>query len=168
MRTRCCALVLIMIPHAACVPPAASPTFSKFVVSEPLVMSQYGDIHMGKRLIPLEDLEEMTRCNPTAHAEAVAAERLDDANGVFLGSTAVGLTGSLWMLGAMALSATPKERMLAGVAGIASSVVGLVSLIVLASIPSSHDHALKSVKLYNKGRPPCGPPLHPAAPAKDR
>ncbi len=168
MKARCCALVLIMIPHAACVPPAASPTFSKFVVSEPLVMSEYGDIKMGKRLIRLEDLEEMTRCNPAAHAEAVAAQRLDDADWVFGGSLAVGLTASLTMLGAMALSDTPKEKMRASVVGIAGCVVSLVSLIFLAALPSSHDRARSSTKLYNKGRPPCGPPLHPAAPAKDR
>ncbi len=135
MRAWCCALVLITIPHTACVPPAASPTSSTIVVSEPLVMSKYGDIHMGKRLIRLEDLEEITRCNPTAHAEAVVAERLDDADWVFLGSTVGGLTASLWMLGAMALSDTPKQRLQAGVVGIVSSAVSLVSLIVLAALP---------------------------------
>jgi hypothetical protein len=168
MRTRCCALVLLMIPHAACVPPAASPPFSKFVVSKPLVMNEYGEITMGKRLIPVEDLEEMTRCNPAAHAKAVAAGRLSAASWVFGGALVAGLTTSLWMLGAMGFSSTPKEKMQASVVGLGGSALALVSLIFVAALPSSHDRALSAVKLYNKGRPPCGPPLHPAAPAKDR
>jgi hypothetical protein len=157
-------LVLVLVAHTACVPPAASPALSTLVVSQPLEMDDHGAVKMGAKRI---SLEEVTRCNPAAHAEALRAQRLGTAESVVGSVTFYSGAGSLTALLLVGLAGDISKTPLP-VVGVLSAgyLVFFASGMTYLALPSDRDHRRKAVNLYNQGRPPCGPPLRPTGPAK--
>jgi hypothetical protein len=150
-------LIFALVAQAACVPPAAHPAVTP-ASSGQLVLEEDGDVVSNGKVV---SLEEVTRCNPAAHAEAL---RAGDSFRTSMIVSVVGLTGivaSLAALGVYGLSRTPQPSWVLGV-GIGGSLGSLGVGVTGAVLSLDRRHKRNAVDLYNQGLPPCGPSPAPA------
>ena len=108
---------------------------------------------MGEKRI---SLEEVTRCNPAAHAEVLRAKDSFRTSMIVSIVGLAGLVASQSMLGVYGLSKTPQPSWLLGV-GIGGTLGSLGVGITGAVLSLDRRHARNAVSLYNQGIPPCGP-----------
>ena len=151
-------LLLVLVAQAGCTPSVAHPKTP--VGSGRLALKENGDVVLDGKVVPLE---EVTKCNPAAHDEALRANT-SFRNGMIV--TVVGLAGLLASqaaIGVSGLSRTPQPPWLLGL-GIGGSIGFLGVGITGTVLAMDRDHKRNAINLYNQGLPPCGPPLSPPPP----
>lgn len=115
--------------------------------SGPLALREDGSVVLdGKRV----SLEEVTRCSPAAHDEALRAGRSEVASYVVLGAGILGALASCTMLGIAGLSKSPQPTLtVVGIGGDVGSIAAIGGGLV--GLWAGRDHARRAVQLYNRG-----------------
>jgi hypothetical protein len=150
-------LVVVALLAAGCAPH----TDQVHAVSPRIELRDNGDAVKDGKVV---SLEEVTRCNPAAHDEALRARDHARAGLIVgivgaLGLFASAVTGVLWSV------VKPQLPAWVGGVGLGGSV-GFLGVMVGGSVVSlDRAHARNAVRLYNDGSPPCGPARDAALPA---
>ncbi len=155
-------LIIALAAHTACVPVPSRPRAAS-AASERLELKENGNVVLRGKVV---SLEEVTRCNPAAHAEAMR-ENVHVSNSLAVAIAGLaGLFASQIMLGYYGLSKSHPPPWIAGVG--VGGTIGFIGLGAIgAAVSLDRVHARNAVSLYNQRLPPCGPPPSPAGRAED-